>query len=256
MLCIIMDKATLRPLVLGILRKTPQTHLHAIENEIRRQTDEYERHDVLAVQEILWELLVQGVLAPGKNSLNLNLPFVHVTEFGTECLEDGVALVHDPDGYIAGLESACGDACDPIVVETTREALLTYLAGRYAPAMVLLARSAERVIERAAEAAIRHGHREDHGVRRLEEARSNPQRLAAALRRALASWHLPPPFAEDVEPELAGIATVLDAARTAEGRFRLPRVDRETVFAHLLLFPGHCRFVYDLVVHLEGEPAG
>ena len=92
-----MDKASLRPLVLDILRKTPQTHLHAIETEIRRQTEDYERHDALVLQEIVWDHLVHGVLAPGKNSLNLNLPFVHVTEFGTACLESGEALVHDPD---------------------------------------------------------------------------------------------------------------------------------------------------------------
>ena len=72
----IMDRSRLSLLVFDVLRKNPQTHVHAVENEIRQIADDYDRHDVLTLHEIIWDLLVQGVLAPGKNSLNLNLPFV------------------------------------------------------------------------------------------------------------------------------------------------------------------------------------
>jgi len=36
----------------------------------------------------------------------------------------------------------------------------------------------------------------------------------------------------------------------------LPPADRDAVLAYLLLFPGQCRFVYDLVTHLEGDSPG
>jgi len=246
-----MDKATLRPLVLEILRKTPQTHLHAIETEIRKRTDDYERHDALTLQEVLWDLLVQGVLAPGKNSLNLNLPFVHVTEFGAACLEDEAILAHDPDGYVARLESSCGETADPDLIETAREALLAFLAGRYPSSVVMLGRSAEILLDRLAVALIRHGKRVGRGTVRLEEARSHPNRLAAAALRTLASRRPSPPLAADAEGQLRGLQTLIDAPHWADGRARLPRVDRETV--HLLLFPGQCRFVYDLIAHLGGK---
>jgi len=251
-----MDKATLRPLVLGILRKTPQTHLHAIETEIRRQTEDYERHDVLILQEILWELLVQGVLAPGKNSLNLNLPFVHITEFGARCLDDGTVLVHDPDGYVADIQASFGDAADPELIETVREALLAYLAGRCPSAVVMLGRAAEILAGRLAETAIRHGRRTGHGVQRLEASRTDPRRLVGALRRTLARRRLPGVLDDDLEATLSGLGTVIGSSLTSDGRLRLPRADRDTVFAYLLLFPGHCRFVYDLIARLEAESAG
>lgn len=250
-----MDKTSLRPLVLEILRKTPQTHLHAIETEIRKRRDDYERHDVLALQEILWELLVQGVLAPGKNSLNLNLPFVHVTEYGVNCLEDGVVLAHDPDRFIARLEEGCGSALDSGLIETTREALLAFLAGRYPSSVVMLARSTEILLDRLADAVIRHAKRTGHGVQRLEKARSNPRRLGATLMRTLASRRLPALLADEVEGQLRGLRTLVDGCRSTDGRARLPVVDRETVLAYLLLFPGQCRFLYDLIAHLEGESA-
>lgn len=247
-----MDKACLRPLVLEILRKTPQTHLHAIETEIRRRTDDYERHDALALQEILWELLVQGVLAPGKNSLNLNLPFVHVTEFGAECLEDGSVLAHDPDGYVARLVACCDDG-NPDLVETTREALLAFLAGRYPSSIVMLGRAGGILLDRLAAALIRRGKRTGRGVQRVEAARADPGRLGATLLRTLASRNLPPSLADEVESQLRGVQALINASRSADGRPCLPRADRDTVHARLLLFPGQCRFVYDLIGHLEGE---
>ena len=247
-----MDKASLRPLVLEILRKTPQTHLHAIETEIRKRTDDYERHDALILQEILWDLLVQGVLAPGKNSLNLNLPFVHVTEFGADCLEDAAACVHDPDGYVARLEAGCGDA-DPDLVETTREALLTFLAGCYPSSAVMLGRSAGILLDRLAGALIHQGKRTGHGIKRLEAARSDPARLGATVLRTLASRNLPPHLADELAGQLGGLRTLVDGSRSTGGRARLPAVDRDAVLGHLLLFLGQCRFVYDLVVHLEGD---
>jgi len=250
-----MDKASLRPLVLDVLRKTPQTHLHAIETEIRRHAEDYERHDVLFVQEILWELLVQGVLAPGKNSLNLNLPFVHVTEFGAHCLGDGTALVHDPDGYIANLKSVCGIAADAILIGTVHEALLAYLAGRYPSSAVMLGHGIGHLLDRLVVAAIRHGRQTGHGVQRLEQARSNPQRLVPILRRALSARRLPPTLAEDVDGTLLALNNVRSSFASTDGRYRLPQLDRETAFAYLLLFPGQCRFVYDLIAYLEGKPS-
>jgi hypothetical protein len=248
-----MDKASLRPLVLEILRKTPQTHLHAIETEIRKRTDDYARHDVLTLQEILWDLLVQGVLAPGKNSLNLNLPFVHVTEFGADCLEDGAVLAHDPDGYVARLEANCRGTADPHLIETAREALLAFLAGRYPSSVVMLGRSAEILLARLADALIRHAKRTGHGVQRLQAVTSDPRRLGATVLRTLASRRLPSPLADEVEANLRGVRTLIDGCRSADGQARLPSADRETVLAYLLLFPSQCRFVYDLIAHLEGE---
>jgi len=246
-----MDKSTLRPWVLEILRRMPQTHLHAIEAEIRKLTDDYERHDALVLQEILWEFLVQGVLAPGKNSLNLNLPFVHLTDFGSEALEGGDICAHDPEGYVNRLRASCGEGVDPDLVETAREALLAFLAGRYPSSAVVLARAAAILLHRLGLSLIEHGKRVGRGVKRLEAARSDPSRLVAVIRRTLPSGRSLPELEEDAEAHLRGLETLLDAACPSGERLRLPRTDRETALAHLLLFPSHARFVHHLIEHLE-----
>ena len=250
-----MDKATLRPYIFEILKKTPQTHFHAIENDLRKLVEDYERHDVLTLQEILWELLVQGVLAPGKNSLNLNLPFVHLTDYGSQCLEDGRILAHDPDRYIERLMETVGDGMDDFVLHSVREALTVFVSGSWCSAVVLLARAAEHLFDRLANASIRAGHRDGRGTKRLEESSRFSHRQAHAVIRSLQHRSLPSSLAESIEPRLNGLLTLIQLSRNQDGSPRWSQPSRDQVLGFFLLFPEQCAFVYHLMDALEGEAA-
>lgn len=227
-----MDKAALRPVVFEILRRTPQTHLHAIENEIRQRVNGYERSDALLVHETVWDLLVQGVLAPGKNSLNLHLPFVHVTEYGAQCLEDGTILAHDPDAYVARTIEQSSGLASALVTESVRDAQFAYARGLYRVVVVLLARAADGL--REALAASLDAYPEIDGS------------SFEAMREDLARLDLAPEIVRDLDPQLGGLDTLILLSRDRSGVPRLPDIDRDRALAFLLLFPGQCGFVYHL----------
>ncbi len=204
-----MDKVRLRPAIFDVLRRTPQTHLHAIENEIRQKVEGYERGDALLVQEVVWDLLLQGVLAPGKNSLNLHLPFVHVTEYGQRCLDEGAIAAHDPDGYAATLHAAARGAISDVVLESARDALLAFHRGLFRASLVLLSRAALELL--------REIHATDPG---------------------------PQDSAEPAPPELEALARL---AHSEAGGPVLPSADRESTLGRLLVFPEQCRVAYTLI---------
>ncbi|MBU0596248.1 hypothetical protein KJ567_06160, partial [Candidatus Bipolaricaulota bacterium] len=193
--------------------------------------------------------LVQGVLAPGKNSLNLNLPFVHVTEYGACCLDDGAMRAHDPQGYIERLIAAAPGEIAPLVIDGAREAQLAFLAGRFPSAVILLARAVEGLLNALEFALARNGTKVAIGSGMDVKARF------AVVIGALEAQVLPAPLQDGQGPYLAGLRTLLDLSRTDDGRPLVPVVDRDQILAYLLLFPAQCRFVYDLISHLEGEPA-
>ena len=250
-----MDKATLRPYIFEILKKTPQTHFHAIENDLRKLVENYERHDVLTLQEILWELLVQGVLAPGKNSLNLNLPFVHLTDYGSQCLEDGRILAHDPDRYVERLMETAGEGMDDFVLHSVREALAVFLSGSWSSAVILLARAAEYLFDRLANASIRAGHRDGRGTKRLEESPRFSRSRAHAVIRSLEHRSLPLPLSESIEPQLNGLLALIQLSRNQDGSPRWDQPSRDQALGFFLLFPEQCAFAYHLMDALEGEAA-
>jgi hypothetical protein len=53
------------------------------------------------VTEVFWQLLIEGIVAPGKDSSNQNLPWFHVTEYGKKVLAKEAGHPHDETGYLA-----------------------------------------------------------------------------------------------------------------------------------------------------------
>jgi hypothetical protein len=250
-----MDRAELRTLVFEILRKTPHTHFRAVENDVRKASDDYERRDVLLLNEILWDLLRQGVLAPGKNSLNPDLPFIHVTEYGTRCLEDGSILAHDPDLFVERLLDATDGRLPDVVVESCRIGLLTLLDGRSEASLILLAHAAERVLDDLAEALVHHGQVSGRGTKRLEGALAQRGRVPDAVARTIESRKLPNELQEEAERQVAGLAGLIRLARSDAGRPALPRAAHDPALARFILFPDQCRFAYHAIAWLEGASA-
>ncbi len=247
-----MDKAELRPLVLEVLRRDGQTHLHAIDHQIRRVAPEYERHEILKVQEILWELLQQGILAPGKNSLNLNLPFVHVTEYGARCLEEDALVLHDPDGYLERLEQHIDSPLDDVVRESVRESLLAFLAGRYIAAVVMLGVAAERCLDLLVAAyakAIVDQTRREAFEGALNGAARSIKRRFDVLRDELLSLSLPTELLDDLDVQMSGLINIIRNARDDAGHPTVRAIDRDTAHANLLLFPQICKRIYQLINH-------
>jgi hypothetical protein len=248
-----MERSELRSAVFEVLKRNPHTHFRAVENDVRQRVEAYERRDVLVLNEILWDLLRQGVLAPGKNSLNPDLPFLHVTEYGARCLEEGDILVHDPDRFVERLtQMTAGDAPD-VVRESARLALLTLLDDRPSACLILLAHAAERVLGDLVEALIRRGRKDGRGTKRLEAARGVPGRLPDAVKRASLGRALPQELAEEAERQISGLAGLVQRVRAPDGAPQVPEADRDLALAHALLFLDHCRFAYRATRWLEGR---
>jgi len=247
------EKAELRPLVLEILRKDPQTHPNAIEHQLKAFAEGYQRHDALKLQEVIWELLVQGLLAPGKNSANLHLPFVHVTEYGARCLEEDALLLYDPDGYLHGLQKRLPAPPDATLLCYVREALSSFLSGRYLAAILALDVASERTVDLlvAAVAGARRDPRERTALRRtVKQAGRSLERRLDAVRPYLEPLPLPAPLKDVPRLDLPSLMTLGRLSRDEEGLPTERSVDRETAHAVLLTFPETCERVFALIEHL------
>ena len=95
-------------------------------------------------QEAFWQLLVEGILAPGMNSSNMNLPWFHVTEYGRTVLAADLAHPHDPERYLARIAQRVANF-DPTVRSYLAESLATFRRGSLVASAVMLGIAAERV---------------------------------------------------------------------------------------------------------------
>ncbi len=240
-----MDKAELRPLIFEILRRESQTHLNAVAFQVRNLAENYERHDALKIHEIIWELLVQGVLAPGKNSLNLTLPFFHVTEYGEECLESGEIILHDYDRYLHDLEASIDEPLDPIIRTYVHAAQKGFLTGNYLATMSLLADAGSMCIDMVAdllgEAQGQHPAKEERPTRAEVEH----------IRSYLPSLNLSDELREEADLHLRGLENLIAHTRNEHDRPRAVCIAHRTAQGALLVFPQYVRTTYLLISKIK-----
>ena len=241
-----MEKEELRQPVFEVLRRDPQTHLNAVEYQVRGLADEYDRHDALKVHEIIWELLVQGVLAPGKNSLNLNLPFFHVTDYGYDCLESGEIILHDQDLYLHDLEASIDEPLDPVIRAYVHAAQKGFLSGNYLATMSLLADAGGRCIDMLAGAL---------ATNIQDKERSTHARLAH-IRHLLPTLELNEELREEAQLHLRGLQDLIFHTRDEHDRPRAVSIGRATAHSALLIFPQYVRTIYCLIAKIRGHNRG
>src|SRR5580704_5267856 len=101
--------------------------------------------DETLLVEVIWELIIQGVLVPGLNDANQSFLFLRLTDYGKRCVEENRILPHDPDGYLREFHRAIPNA-DPTVTEYLTEGLQCYLRGLNRAAAVMLGGASEQAI--------------------------------------------------------------------------------------------------------------
>jgi len=108
---------------------------YAAQNETERQNG---RHLlVFLAQEVFWQLLVEGILAPGMDASNLNLPRFHITKYGRDVLASSEPQPYDPTGYLARLRERVPTP-DPTVTAYLAESLETFRKGNLVACTVML----------------------------------------------------------------------------------------------------------------------
>ncbi len=109
---------------------------------------------VFHVREVLWQLLTEGILAPGFDSSNLELPDFHLTPLGRAVVEDHGPNPFDPEGYVDFVKRRVAGA-DGTALTYLSEALKTQRQGRLVASAVMLGVAAERVFLLVAESLLK-----------------------------------------------------------------------------------------------------
>lgn len=95
-------------------------------------------------QEVFWQLVVEGILAPGMNSSNMNLPWFHRTQYGKKVISQQAPTPHDVDGYLKRINENIA-APDHTVLAYLSESLFSFRRGNLVASTVMLGIAAERV---------------------------------------------------------------------------------------------------------------
>jgi hypothetical protein len=103
-----------------------------------------EKRFLILVNEVFWQLITQGIISPGFDPANPELPFFHITDHGKRALEEGdVFIPHDPTEYLREFSKTVVNQ-DDVVVEYLKESLRCFTTGCFLASTMMLGIAAER----------------------------------------------------------------------------------------------------------------
>lgn len=196
------------------------------------------------VNEIMWQLIIQGIISPGMNALNPNLPHFHVTEYGRKVLEENRIVPHDPTGYLNELMSVATTTVSKVAIAYVEEALRCFHSGCHNAAVLLLGVAAESVfleVCTVVESSLRNDpERNELNNQRAIKSKhrwvvNKYQSLSGTVRRT----RLP----ESLDVTLTSLYELIRRQRNELGhpQEKPPDLSREQAFIFLTLFPGFVR---------------
>ncbi len=203
------------------------------------------------VNEVFWRLLVEGIVAPGMNSYNVNLPWFHVTEYGRKVLEAEAGHPYDEAGYLDRIRTRVAQPDDTVLAYLS-ESLIAFRRGAPVAATVMLGIAAERVFLLVCESVL--ASLRDAGERQaladlLQRFPMKPKLDWVHAKLLDLQSRRTPGLPENAPLMVTAIYDLLRAQRNEFGHPREtpPRVDREEAFVSLQIFPRYYQTAEELM---------
>jgi hypothetical protein len=210
------------------------------------------------IREIIWGLVIQGIVVPGANSRDAGLPFMQISEWGKRCLEEGEYLPYDAGQYLSRLRAEIPGVVDGSILLYLQESLTSFRSGAYLASAVMTGVATEKILfslRDAIEAAL--------------PTQDAKERFATKTANKLAKqvfdeiWKKLDPAhetiahdlgKEDLRSELSWTFDIIRKTRNDAGHPTGRKISREEAHNLLLLFPQYCKVAYDTIDWMKSHP--
>lgn len=222
--------------------------LHKFIPAQERGKESLEPDDQNKVRELFWSFIIQGILMPGFNSSNPNLPFFALTDYGRQVLSSPDPIPHDPDGYLKHLANIAPNL-DPVAKAYVREGLDCFLHGNYTASVVMLGVGSEKLIFDLAQAFQKtlHGDEATKMQKSIDKDKVSDMYEEFKKRLKPRIQQLPPNLSDGLEAIMDGPFNIIRTHRNAAGHPTGQIFDRVTALGLFSSFPFYCKRISELI---------
>lgn len=208
--------------------------------------------------EVFWLLVGEGILSPGMDYHNPDLPWFHITDYGRMVLASEEPQPYNPTGYLAGLRARIA-AADPTVMAYVAESLETFRKGNLVSSAVMLGIAAERVfllLCASLEASLANPAEKARFTKLLDRFSMKPKLDWVHEKIQQIQKQSPGGFPENSTIMIVAIYDLMRGQRNELGHPRElpPRVRREDAFVNLQIFPRYYEIAEETREFLASNP--
>lgn len=210
--------------------------------------------DTEKVRELFWSFIIQGIIMPGANEQNPNLPFFTLTEYGRMVVANKDPVPHDPDSFLVHIKRVAPNL-DEVALFYLAEGLECFQRGTYTASVVMLGVASEKLIFDLAESVQNAltGNESDNLLRVIEIGRISRIYEETMKRLSPRINKLPTSMSDGLESQIDGVFTTIRTHRNQAGHPSGNLVDRLTALGLYSSFPFYCGRVSELIGHINAN---
>ena len=208
------------------------------------------------IREIMWELIIQGVLLPGVTDTQPGLPFLTLTDYGKQVVALGEIQPHDPDGYLTYLKNEI-PTLDAEIERYITESLQAYRRGLLLSSAVTMGVASEKAfillheeLTNSITDPVKKKKFQD-----LQASYKTKEKFDKVKKELMSNKSkYPRKISENLETHLDTIFQVIRVTRNEVGHPTGKILNRGEVFVRLQLFVEYTKIVYQLIDWLQFNP--
>ncbi len=218
--------------------------------------NEYDGRRRLAslAQDVLWEFMIQGIIAPGLDVHNPGFPWFRITNYGRKVLSEREFIPHDPTGYLERFRKEVIN-CDPTVEAYLSESLNCFTRGCLIASVVMLGVASERAFLILCDSllnATANPAEKSKFKKILERIAMKPKMDWVLNKVGMIQNETPRPLPDNVNIMLATIFDFIRCQRNDLGhpQEKPPKVIRDDAYVNLRIFPNYYKMVNQVINYL------
>ena len=213
---------------------------HHASKYVKFEVPHLQNRFIVLVSEVMWQLIIQGVITPGKDAPNPELPWFRVTSYGKSVLEAERFLPHDPAGYLNDVRNVAKSEIGKAALPYLEEALRCFTSGCHIAAVLMLGIAAEAVflgLCAVIETKLKNAS-ERTKFEKLQWVKPK-HRWVVDKYQALPASDRKAKLPESLDITLTSLYELIRRQRNELGHpsERMPAIGRELAFVHFRLFP-------------------
>jgi len=212
--------------------------------------------DFETLQQIIHELYFEGIFILGNSTGGTGawmLPHYRLTTYGQEVVNTTEYQPHDPEGYLSRIKSEITNI-DKVIVRYLEEGLSCFRRNLLLAAAVMIGCAAEKAMLLLIEefgTALKDPKEQTKYEKEIKPRLISRKYKALWKRLQPLSASLPDGLGDDLHVILDRVFELIRTTRNEAGHPTGKTIERETIRANLILFPGYCRRVYGLIEHFS-----
>ncbi|MGN7354424.1 hypothetical protein ACTHPJ_24075 [Paenibacillus amylolyticus] len=205
------------------------------------------------VREIIWNLIVEGILMIGINANNSEWPFLKLTDYGSSVVNSEMPMPHDPSGYLNSIKQDIPEIDDLIITYMT-ECLKAYRINLLLSSTIMLGCASEKALLLLIDSFI-NSFEDDVKRKQIHDKFANKmiKRQFDELTRSLTTIQsgIPKDISDGLSNVLLGVFEMIRNYRNDAGHPTGVTISKEQVYANIQVFIPYLKKIYQLINYFK-----